>query len=167
MRDYDAAEVVCMACGYVVQEKIADTRPEWRAFDDEQRAKRARTGAPMTYTIHDKGLSTIIDWRDRPTGTKGVSADQRIELYKLRKWQRRVRVSDATERNLAVALSELSKLSSALSLPKTILETASVIYRRAIKRRLIRGRSIHNVTAAAIYMSVSYTHLTLPTICSV
>src|SRR5256885_16207784 len=91
MRDYDAAEVVCMACGYVVQEKIADTRPEWRAFDDEQRAKRARTGAPMTYTIHDKGLSTIIDWRDRPTGTKGVSADQRIELYKLRKWQRRGR----------------------------------------------------------------------------
>src|SRR5207249_357508 len=105
--------------------------------------KSPRTGAPMTYTIHDKGLSTMIDWRDRPTGTKGVSADQRIELYKLRKWQRRVRVSDATERNLAVALSELSKLSSALSLPKTILETASVIYRRAIKRRLIRGRSIH------------------------
>src|SRR2546425_10469429 len=107
----------------------------------------------MTFTIHDKGLSTIIDWRDRPSGTKSVSADQRIELYKLRKWQRRVRVSDATERNLAVALSELSKLSAALTLPKNILETASVIYRRAIKKRLIRGRSIHNVTAAAIYMS--------------
>ncbi len=99
-----------MTCGFVVTDKIADSRPEWRAFDDEQRAKRARTGAPMTFTIHDKGLSTIIDWRDRPSGTKSVSADQRIELYKLRKWQRRVRVSDATERNLAVALSELSKL---------------------------------------------------------
>jgi len=85
MRDYDAAEVVCVTCGTVVVEKIADTRPEWRAFDDEQRAKRARVGAPMTFTIHDKGLSTIIDWRDRPTGTKSVSADQRIELYKLRK----------------------------------------------------------------------------------
>src|SRR3989475_2668361 len=107
----------------------------------------------MTFTIHDKGLSTIIDWRDRPSGTKSVSADQRIELYKLRKWQRRVRVSDATERNLAVALAELSKLSAALTLPKNILETASVIYRRAIKKRLIRGRSIYNVTAAAIYMS--------------
>ncbi len=153
IRDYDTAEVVCMTCGFVVTDKIADSRPEWRAFDDEQRAKRARTGAPMTFTIHDKGLSTIIDWRDRPSGTKSVSADQRIELYKLRKWQRRVRVSDATERNLAVALSELSKLSAALTLPKNILETASVIYRRAIKKRLIRGRSIHNVTAAAIYMS--------------
>ena len=135
IRDYDNAEVVCMLCGYVVAEKIADSRPEWRAFDDEQRAKRARTGAPMTFTIHDKGLSTIIDWRDRPSGTKSVTADQRIDLYKLRKWQRRVRVSDATERNLAVALSELSKLAASLSLPKNILETASVIYRRAIRKR--------------------------------
>ena len=153
MRDYDAAEVVCMTCGYVVAEKIADSRPEWRAFDDEQRAKRARVGAPMTFTIHDKGLSTIIDWRDRPSGSKSVTADQRIELYKLRKWQRRVRVSDATERNLAVALSELSKLSAALSLPKNILETASVVYRRAIKRSLASGARVQIRTAAAIPFS--------------
>jgi transcription initiation factor TFIIB len=107
----------------------------------------------MTYTIHDKGLSTVIDWHDHRSSGKRLTSAQRIELYVLRKWQRRVRVSDATERNLAVALSDLSKLSSALNLPKNLLETASVIYRKAIKKRLIRGRSIHNVTAAAIYMS--------------
>jgi len=153
MKDYDAAEVVCMDCGCVILEKLADSSPEWRAFDDEQRARRTRVGAPMTYTIHDKGLSTVIDWRDRRSSGKRLTSAQRIELYALRKWQRRVRVSDATERNLAVALSDLSKLSSTLNLPKNILETASVIYRKAIKKRLIRGRSIHNVTAAAIYMS--------------
>jgi transcription initiation factor TFIIB len=153
MRDYDAAEIVCVNCGCVIAEKIADTRPEWRAFDDEQKAKRSRAGAPLTFTIHDKGLSTVIDWRDRRGSGRQMSATERLDMYKLRKWQRRVRVSDATERNLAVALSELSKLASALSLPKNLLETASVIYRRAIKKRLIRGRSIHNVTAAAIYMS--------------
>ncbi|MFH0848689.1 MAG: transcription initiation factor IIB [archaeon] len=153
MRDYEAAEIVCVGCGCVIQEKIADTRPEWRAFDDEQKAKRARVGAPLTFTIHDKGLSTIIDWRDKKSMGRKDDPAQRLELYKLRKWQRRVRVSDATERNLATALSELSKLSSSLNLPKNILETASVTYRRAIKKRLIRGRSILNVTAAAIYMS--------------
>ena len=153
MRDYEAAEIVCMSCGFVIDEKIADSRPEWRAFDDDQKAKRSRVGSPLTYTIHDKGLSTVIDWRDRRVLGKRATAAQRLDLYKLRKWQSRVRVSDATERNLAVALAELSKLSSALNLPKNILETASVIYRRAIKKRLIRGRSIHNVTAAAIYMS--------------
>lgn len=153
MRDYDAAEIVCMGCGCVIAEKLADSRPEWRAFDDEQKAKRARVGAPLTFTIHDKGLSTVIDWRDRRSTGKSLTPAQRLDLYKLRKWQRRVRVSDATERNLAVALSELSKLASALNLPRSILETASVIYRKAIKKKLIRGRSIHNVTAAAIYMS--------------
>jgi len=153
IRDYDAAEIVCMDCGCVILEKLTDSSPEWRAFDDEQRARRARVGAPMTYTIHDKGLSTVIDWHDRLSSGKRLTSAQRVELYVLRKWQRRVRVSDATERNLAVALSDLSKLASTLNLPKNILETASVIYRKAIKKRLIRGRSIHNVTAAAIYMS--------------
>jgi transcription initiation factor TFIIB len=153
MKDYDAAEVVCMDCGCVIMEKLTDTTPEWRAFDDEQRARRSRVGTPMTYTIHDKGLSTVIDWHDRHSSGRRLTSAQRLELYVLRKWQRRVRVSDATERNLAVALSDLSKLASTLNLPKNILETASVIYRKAIKKRLIRGRSIHNVTAAAIYMS--------------
>ncbi len=153
MRDYDVSEIVCMGCGYVIDEKIVDTRPEWRAFDDEQKAKRTRVGAPITYTIHDKGLSTTIDWNDKRSIGGKLSSTQRMELYTLRKWQRRARVSDATERNLAMALSELGKLSSALNLPKNIVETASVIYRRAIKKRIIRGRSIHNVTAAAIYLS--------------
>lgn len=153
MRDYDAAEIVCITCGYVIDEKLADPRPEWRAFDDEQREKRTRVGAPITYTIHDKGLSTSIDWRDISSSSRNGSVSQRIKAFQLRKWQSRVRVSDATERNLAVALSELSKLSSSLNLPKNILETASVIYRKAIKRRLVRGRSIQNVAAAAIYMS--------------
>ena len=153
MRDYDAAEVVCMECGYVIAEKLSNPGPEWRAFDDEQKTKRTRVGAPLTYTIHDKGLSTVIDWRDNRAVGKKFDPAQRMEMYRLRKWQRRVRVSDATERNLAVALSELSKISASLNLPKNIVETASVIYRKAIKKRLIRGRSIHNVTAAAVYMS--------------
>ena len=153
MRDYEAGEIVCMECGYVIAAKIADRGPEWRAFDDEQRAKRTRVGAPLTYTIHDKGLSTMIDWHDRDIYGKRLSPGQKAQVYRLRKWQRRIRVSDATERNLAFALSEISKISNGLSLPKNIVETASVIYRKAVKERLIRGRSIQGVTAAAIYVA--------------
>jgi transcription initiation factor TFIIB len=153
IRDYETGEIVCISCGCVVEEKIEDTGPEWRAFDAEQRNKRTRVGAPITYTIHDKGLSTMIDWRNKDTYGKNLSPGQRAQVYRLRKWQRRSRVSDATERNLAFALSELSKMSASLNLPKNILETASVIYRRAVKQRLIRGRSIQGVTSAAIYMA--------------
>ncbi|MEM3549472.1 MAG: transcription initiation factor IIB [Candidatus Bathyarchaeia archaeon] len=153
MRDYECAELVCMECGFVIAAKIADRGPEWRAFDDEQRAKRARVGAPLTYTIHDKGLSTMIDWHDRDIYGKGLSPGQKAQVYRLRKWQRRIRVSDATERNLAFALSEITKISNNLSLPKNILETASLIYRKAVKEHLIRGRSIQGVTSAAIYLA--------------
>jgi len=153
MRDYENAELVCMNCGFVLAAKIADRGPEWRAFDDEQRAKRTRVGAPLTYTIHDKGLSTMIDWHDRDVYGKSLSPGQKAQVYRLRKWQRRIRVSDATERNLAFALSEITKIANNLNLPKSILETASVIYRKAVKERLIRGRSIQGVTAAAIYLA--------------
>jgi len=153
MRDYECAEIVCMNCGFVIAAKLADRGPEWRAFDDEQRAKRARVGAPLTYTIHDKGLSTMIDWHDRDIYGKRLSPGQKAQIYRLRKWQRRIRVSDATERNLAFALSEISKIANSLNLPKNILETASVIYRKAVKEHLIRGRSIQGVTSAAIYVA--------------
>src|SRR5512136_1107247 len=153
MRDYECAEIVCMDCGFVVAAKIADRGPEWRAFDDEQRSKRTRVGAPLTYTIHDKGLSTTIDWHDRDVYGKSLSPGQKAQVYRLRKWQRRIRVSDATERNLAFALSEITKISNSLNLPKNILETASVIYRKAVKERLIRGRSIQGVTSAALYLA--------------
>jgi transcription initiation factor TFIIB len=153
MNDTDQGELVCMNCGYVIDDKIADLGPEWRAFDDEQKIKRTRVGAPLTYTIHDKGLSTLIDWHNKNFTSKELTVTQTTQVFTLRKWQRRVRVADAAERNLASALSEMSKISSALNLPKNILETAAVLYRKAVKRRLIRGRSIQGVAAAAIYMS--------------
>ena len=53
MKDYDTAEIVCMNCGVVLDEKITNNGPEWRAFTAEQREKRNRVGAPLTFTIHD------------------------------------------------------------------------------------------------------------------
>ncbi|MCS4541360.1 MAG: transcription initiation factor IIB [Euryarchaeota archaeon] len=151
IRDYERAEVVCQSCGLVIDQQIIDMGPEWRAFDQEQRVKRSRVGAPMTYTIHDKGLSTMIDWRNKDFYGKEIAPRRRAQIYRLRKWQRRIRVSNATERNLAFALSELDRVASRLGLPRNVRETAAVIYRRAVEKGLIRGRSIEGVAAAALY----------------
>jgi transcription initiation factor TFIIB len=105
----------------------------------------------MTYTIHDKGLSTVIDWRNKDSYGKDIPARKRAQIYRLRKWQQRIRVSNATERNLAFALTELDKVASRLSLPKGIREQAAIVYRRAVEKGLIRGRSIEGVSAASLY----------------
>ena len=153
IRDYEAGELVCERCGFVVSSTLFDHGPEWRAFDAEQRRKRTRVGAPSTWTIHDTGLSTVIDWRSRDITGRGLTPDQRARAYRLRKWHRRSQVSGSIERNLAYALSELTKASYKLNLPRNVLETASVIYRRVVKMRLIRGRSVQGIAAASLYMA--------------
>ena len=150
-RDYRRGELICNDCGLVIEEDFIDHGPEWRAFDSEQREKRARVGAPMTYTIHDKGLSTMISWTNRDAYGKFIPTRNRAQLYRLRKWQTRTRISDSIERNLALALSALDQMSSALSLPKNVRETAAMIYRKAVRKKLIRGRTIEGVTAAVLY----------------
>lgn len=151
--DYERAEISCKKCGLVVEEQIIDQGPEWRAFDFEQRNARTRTGAPKTYTVHDKGLSTMIDWRNKDIYGRDIPARNRAQWYRLRKWQRKIRISGASERNLAFALSELDREASKLGIPRSIREDASKVYRNAVEHKMVRGRSIEGVVAACIYIS--------------
>ncbi len=141
--DYGKAEIYCADCGMVIDEKIVDLGPEWRAFDPGQAAAKARTGAPMTYRIHDKGLSTVI------SSGSGRSSGE----YKLQKWQRRTHIVSTTERSFIFALSEIDRMASALKLPVNIREAASILYREAMDKRLIRGRSIEGITTALLYIT--------------
>lgn len=158
-RDYSRAELVCNKCGLVIDEDFIDHGPEWRAFDSDQKEKRARVGAPMTYTIHDKGLSTEIDWANKDSYGKTIPTRNRAQLYRLRKWQRRIRIADATERNLALALTNLDRMASGLGLPRMVRETAAMIYRKAALKNLIRGRSIEGISAAALYAACRQCHV--------
>ena len=64
-RDETRGEVVCDDCGLVLEDNVIDQGAEWRVFSPEQGDQRARTGAPMTVMLHDKGLSTDIDWQNK------------------------------------------------------------------------------------------------------
>jgi transcription initiation factor TFIIB len=151
VKDYSRAEIVCEKCGLVIDTDIIDHGPEWRAFDSEQREKKTRTGSPMTYTIHDKGLSTTISWQNRDAYGKSIPTRNRAQLYRLRKWQTRTRINNGTEKNLSLALSFLDRISSMLNLPRNIRETAAMLYRKAVRQKLTRGRSIEGIATAVLY----------------
>ncbi len=158
-KDYSRGELVCTDCGLVIDDDLIDQGPEWRAFDKEQRQKRERTGSPMTYTIHDKGLSTVIGWGNKDSYGGYIPTRNRAQMYRLRKWQRRIRISSGMERNLAIALSDLNRMSSNLSLPRIVRETAAMIYRKAALRNLVRGRSILETAAASLYAACRQCHV--------
>jgi len=151
VRDYERGEIICSDCGFVVAENMFDTGPEWRAFDSEQREKRARGGAPIKYTRPDKGLVTEIDKYNRDIRGVKISSKKQAQFYRMRKWHKRSSISTSMERNLAIALSELDRISSYLGLPENIRESAALIYRKCVEKGLIRGRHIESVVAAVLY----------------
>ncbi|KEQ55969.1 Transcription initiation factor IIB protein, partial [Marine Group I thaumarchaeote SCGC AAA799-N04] len=63
----------------------------------------------------------------------------------------RSRANKPIDRNLQHALGELLKMKEKLSLPDAVIEKAAYIYRKALERNLVRGRSISALTASALY----------------
>ena len=151
VRDGDRGEACCAECGLVVEADGLDRGPEWRAFDAAEREEKSRVGAPTTRTMHDKGLSTTIGWRNKDAHGRTVDARKRARLDRLRRWDERFRTKDASERNLKQALGEISRMGSALGLSASVRETASVIYRRAVEEDLLPGRSIEGMATASLY----------------
>lgn len=147
----DSSELLCEDCGLVIDSDAIDRGPEWRAFNHNERKSKSRVGTPMTQTMHDKGLSTTIDWKDKDAYGRNISSKKRSQMGRLRKWQERIRTKDAGERNLQFALSEIDRMASALGIPDGVREIASVLYRRALDEDLIRGRSIEGVATACLY----------------
>ena len=149
--DQEHGETVCEGCGLVGAEDEVDRGPEWRAFDAAEKDEKSRVGAPTTNMMHDKGLSTNIDWRNKDGYGNSLSARQREKMQRLRTWNERFRTRDSRERNLKQALGEIDRMASALGLPDSVRETASVIYRRALQDDLLPGRSIEGVSTSALY----------------
>ena len=149
--DDEHGETVCDDCGLVITEDSVDRGPEWRAFDCAEKDQKSRVGAPTTNTMHDKGLSTNIDWRNKDAYGRSLGARQRQKMQRLRKWNERFRTRDSKERNLKQALGEIDRMASAVGLPDNVRETASVIYRRALDEDLLPGRSIEGVSTSCVY----------------
>ncbi|MHA2053909.1 MAG: TFIIB-type zinc ribbon-containing protein, partial [Candidatus Hodarchaeales archaeon] len=135
--DENRGELICEKCGYVLETRLIDEGPEWRAFNSEERDKRSRVGSPSTFSVHDKGLSTIIGYENRDTFGNKLTASRRAQIYRLRKWQIRTRVHSSMDRNLAFAMSEMDRLASQLGIPRNVKETSAIIYRKAIEKRLV------------------------------
>lgn len=150
--DHKHAEVVCKDCGLVIEAGMFDFGPEWRAFDQEQQSKRARTGGPLKFAKLNKGLTTEIDRYDRDIRGGSIQPERKAQLYRLRKWQRRSRMSDSVHRNLSIALPELDRICSYLNIQDNIKEECAMWYRKAVSKGLTRGRSIESMVAAIVYL---------------
>ena len=150
--DQDTGELFCGKCGFVITDKIADTGAEWRSFANDE-SNRARTGAGTSLTMHDMGLSTIIGAANKDATGKPLSSSVKSSIQRLRTWDSRSQAHSSADRNLRQALNEMSKLKDKLALTNAVIEKAAYIYRKAMEKKLVRGRSIQGLVAACLYAS--------------
>ncbi len=148
--DTETGEIFCGGCGFVLSERIENPGPEWRSFSDGN-INRRRTGDGTSLAIHDQGLSTVINPTNRDATGKPLSSSMKMTLKRLRTWDSRSQVHDPVDRNFRQAFSDLDRLKDKLALSDAVIEKAAYIYRKALEKKLVRGRSIHGMMGSALY----------------
>ncbi len=156
-QDGGSGETVCGGCGLVIAEPIINTGPEWRAYTPKEWKNRARVGLPLSFSIPDRGLSTMIGPIGWDAQGKRIPRNTLSKMFRLNRWNNRTMRDASENRNLSQALRELQKISEKLHVPSIVQEGAALIYRKAFKKGIVRGRSISSMVLASLYAACRLT----------
>jgi len=159
LTDEVTGEQFCGKCGYVISEKVDELGPEQRSFSTQGGVDTTRTGSPISLTKPDKGLSTVINPVNRDATGKPLSSSMKSTITRLRTWDSRSQSQAIADRNLRQALNELNRLKDKLAISSSVLEKAAYIYRKALDKQLVRGRSISALIAASLYAACRDTEI--------
>jgi len=151
LTDSNTGEMFCSKCGFVAIDRVEQDGPEWRSFSKEEGESRTRTGTPTSLAMHDMGLATIINPQNKDATGKPLTATMRSTIERLRSWDNRSQVHEPVDRNFRQAFSELDRLKTKLALSDAVIEKTAYIYRKALDKGLVRGRSIPGLIAASLY----------------
>ena len=151
--DIHNGEKICSGCGLVAMEQMSDYGPESRVTNLEDKMKLARATGQTTYSQHDLGIRTEIAIGTKDFSGKTINSEVANQMYNLRKWQTRIRVSSPRERRLANILSKIGETCQSLSLSRNVIESASMIYRNFEGQFEAKGKSVSCMSAATIYMA--------------
>jgi len=157
IQDGGSGETICGGCGLVIAEPAINTGPEWRAYSLKEEKNRIRVGLPSSYAYQDHGLSTVIGPIGWDASGKRIPRDTKHKMFRLRRWNKRYTRNSSIERNLSQAMIELQRITDKLHIPSIVQERAAFIYRRALKKGIIRGRSIASMVLASLYVACRMT----------
>ena len=158
VEEFASGDLVCADCGLVLDDRIIDTRSEWRTFANEDGDDPSRVGS-VTNPILDgitEQLESRIAVRD---GGTGASRDLIRTM---------TRSSAPRERSILEAFDSIQNKCDSIHLPRTVSDTAKQAYRRVEQEKLLRGKHTDAVIAAAIYIAcrVNRVPRTFPEVCA-
>ena len=149
--DAETSETVCSSCGMVVHDNSESMGPEWRVYSGGDMESKSRTGMPTSLAFHDMGLSTFISYSNVDANGAAISPEQMSKVQRMRRWNKISSNNRSYHRNLKNAFAILSTIKDKLSLNDALIEKSAYNYRKALDRRIIKGRSIRALVVASVY----------------
>jgi|TARA_B110000014_G_scaffold94134_1_gene64567 transcription initiation factor TFIIB len=155
--DTNTGETMCSKCGHVLNDKLEEIGAEYALHSTEDYLDKSRVGRKSTLAFNDMGLSTIIEQSDRDSTGKGLSGEMKRTFYRLRMWDKNSKARPG-QRNMQKAFTILEGLKAKLSLTEAAVEKSAYIYRKALGKKIGRGRSIPVIISASIYAACRFTN---------
>lgn len=150
--DLEKNERICSQCG-IVTEHDSDHHS---GYDLEH----SSNSEPTSSMMYDISLSTLIDKKNVDASGKQIYGG--FEMEKLRRLNKFTISNDTKTRNLNKAMADIRRITGVLGFGNSIAERASYIYRKALNKDLIRGRSITGISVAAIYIACKDVGISFP-----
>lgn len=129
----------CLDCGYVLNSSEDRSRP----LENEV------LKGTMTVAVSPQlERSTLVQEGNVSRSELGVISRRACD-----EWLKKAKASDQTEKNIAKAFCETTRIAIELSLPKIVLHRAADLWKTVLEKRLSRGRSLRALSAAIVYIA--------------
>ena len=149
--DVDRGEVLCSGCGLVLIEKTIDNHQSFSRSSKDGTQTNTTSGPSTSLTMYDKGLYTLMGTNKDSAG-HSINGKAKSTFTRLRLWDQRSK-SNTLSRNMGKAFTTLDSLRVKLGIPESTSEKAAYIYRKAIEKKLARGRSVTPLITASLYVA--------------
>ena len=155
--DADKGEILCGTCGLVLVDKTEDPSVAPAIHDMNDYLTKSRTGPASSLAIHDRGLNTNINYANKDASGNPLSGYVKGTFDRLRIWDHRSK-STTSNRNFIHAFMLLETMKTKLAIPDSVVEETAYIYRKAMARKMTRGRSIPSILCASLYAACRATN---------
>ncbi|MGQ0605518.1 MAG: transcription initiation factor IIB [Candidatus Nitrosotenuis sp.] len=147
--DFDNGEIICSDCGLVITERLEAYDKEWRSFDGN--FERSRVGQATLPALGNMRLFTNIGNENWDFSGSPLSFVARGTMYRLRMYDSRSKNHTTINKNFYKMYCEFEKLKHKLAISDSTIEKATYLFRKAMNRKLTRGRNVLLIAASCLY----------------
>jgi len=144
-------EVVCDDCGLILLEAIPVDDSVLMTLAGRLPISEGHGPACSPFSV--EGLATSIDSRDRDATGRMLTQSEAMRAHRLRRLNRRTRMKNGTQRNLAYALHDIRQRGLAMGLPESAVIRAANLYKKAVEEKVTVGRNAQRLIAGCVFIA--------------